>query len=60
MEKCIGLVAQRLPAKELLKDHFLQLKVSGVAGYCYAKQVCAGSVLTLPKKESYTKQHMLP
>ncbi|KAI3995073.1 hypothetical protein MKX01_020845 [Papaver californicum] len=60
IERCIGPVAERLPAKELLKDPFLQPKDSGAAGYCYPKQVCAGSVLTLHKNESYTEQHMLP
>ncbi|KAI3965585.1 hypothetical protein MKX01_010542 [Papaver californicum] len=60
IERCIGPVAERLPAKELLKDPFLQPKDSGPAGYCYPKQVCAGSVLTLHKKESYAEQHMLP
>ncbi|KAI3861975.1 hypothetical protein MKW98_018258 [Papaver atlanticum] len=60
IERCLGPVAQRLPAKELLKDPFLQPKDSAAAGYCYPKQVCAGSVLTLHKKESPTAQHMLP
>ncbi|RZC67975.1 hypothetical protein C5167_011666 [Papaver somniferum] len=60
IERCLGPVAQRLPAKELLKDPFLQPKDSAAAGYCYPKQVSAGSVLTLHEKESSTEQHMLP
>ncbi|RZC43522.1 hypothetical protein C5167_036461 [Papaver somniferum] len=60
IERCLGPVAQRLPAKELLKDPFLQPKDSAAAGYCQPKQVSAGTVLTPHKKESSTEQHMLP
>ncbi|MCL7033762.1 hypothetical protein MKW94_027360 [Papaver nudicaule] len=58
IERCLGPAAERLPAKELLKDNFIQLKDSGTAGYCFAKQACAGKVLTLQEKESYTEQHV--
>ncbi|KAI3953002.1 hypothetical protein MKX01_028694 [Papaver californicum] len=46
IERCIRPVDERFPAKELLKDPFLQPKDS--------------SVLTLHKKDSYAEQHMLP
>ncbi|KAI3989848.1 hypothetical protein MKX01_040818 [Papaver californicum] len=45
IERCLGPIVERLPAKELLKDPFLQLTDCNAAG-----------VLALPKKESNTEQ----
>ncbi|OVA01149.1 Protein kinase domain [Macleaya cordata] len=50
IERCLGPVAQRLPAKELLKDPFL--KVDNFARHCPLQD----SGIVTPKKESYGEQ----
>ncbi|RZC62436.1 hypothetical protein C5167_024201 [Papaver somniferum] len=50
IEKCLGPVAERLPAKELLNDPFLQLE--DCAGYCPVQ--LSGGVTA--EKETYAEQ----
>ncbi|KAI3973005.1 hypothetical protein MKX01_019663 [Papaver californicum] len=50
IERCLGPVAERLPAKELLNDPFLQLE--DCAGYCPVQ--LSGGVT--PEKEAYAEQ----